>query len=230
MSAPAPAVTPSLRPIEVVVLLATSAALVAASYFRWWPLAMTEVLGFATGGACVWLLVRQHIWNWPIGLANNLFFFVLFLRARLFADMGLQLVYFALGVYGWIMWARGAGRAPLRITRATRSEWLALAALVPLATWRLRLVLVAAGGAAPFGDALTTALSLGAQYLQCRKRLENWYLWIAADLIYVPLYLGRGLPLTAVLYTVFLAMCLVGLREWSRHWRQAAAVSDRPAA
>jgi nicotinamide mononucleotide transporter len=192
---------------------------------------MTEVLGFVTGGACVWLLVRQHIWNWPIGLANNLFFFVLFLRARLFADMGLQLVYFALGVYGWIQWSRGrAGREPLRISRATRGEWLALAALVPVVTWKLREVLIAASGASPFGDALTTALSLGAQYLQCRKRLENWYLWIAADVVYIPIYLRRGLPLTAVLYTVFLVMCLVGLREWTRQWRQAAAARDRPAA
>ena len=192
---------------------------------------MTEVLGFVTGGACVWLLVRQHIWNWPVGLANNLFFFVLFLRSRLFADMGLQLVYFALGVYGWIQWRRGdAARGPLRITRTTAGEWVALAGLVPLVTWPLREVLVAARGASPFGDALTTALSLGATYLQCRKRLENWYLWIAADVLYVPIYLRRDLPLTAVLYTVFLVMCLVGLREWTREWRRAAGARDRPAA
>jgi nicotinamide mononucleotide transporter len=59
-------------------------------------------------------------------------------------------------------------------------------------------------------------LSLAAQYLLCRKRFENWFLWIAADVIYVPLYLNRHLPLTAALYAVFLAMCLMGVCEWNR--------------
>ena len=61
-----------------------SALLVAASSFGWWPLPMTEVLGFVTGGACVWLTVREHVWNWPLGLANNAFFFILFLTLLLF--------------------------------------------------------------------------------------------------------------------------------------------------
>jgi nicotinamide mononucleotide transporter len=74
-------------------------------------------------------------------------------------------------------------------------------------------------GAAPFWDALTTVLSLAAQYLLSRKRFENWFLWIAADIIYVPLYFSRALPLIAVLYFVFLVMCIVGLMEWARHCR-----------
>ena len=70
-------------------------------------------MGFVTGGICVWLVVREHLWNWPVGLANNVFFFVLFLRGRLYADMSLQIVYFGLGVYGWLNWIFG-GREPHR--------------------------------------------------------------------------------------------------------------------
>ena len=75
-------------------------------------------------------------------------------------------------------------------------------------------VLVAVHDAAPFLDALTTVLSLVAQYLLCRKRLENWIVWIVVDAIYVPLYLSRDLDLTALLYALFLVMCIYGLRAW----------------
>jgi nicotinamide mononucleotide transporter len=188
-----------------------------ASYRAWWSIGVAEGWGFVTGGICVWLVVREHLWNWPIGLANNAFFFFLFLQERLFADMGLQVVYFGLGVYGWLNWLFGGEhRTVLKISRATRTEWLVLLGTLPLCTWVLREILTAVNGAAPLWDAVTTVLSLAAQYLLCRKRFENWLFWIAADIIYVPLYLSRHLPLTAVLYAVFLGMCLVGVCEWRR--------------
>ena len=87
---------------------------------------------------------------------------------------------------------------------------------IPLATWGLREILVAVQGASPFWDSLTTVLSLSAQYLLCRKRFENWFFWIAADIIYIPLYISRDLPLTAMLYAVFLVMCLIGVNQWNR--------------
>ena len=69
---------------------------------------------------------------------------------------------------------------------------------------------------APFWDALTTCLSLVAQALLNWKKLENWYFWIAADVVYVPLYVVKRLDLTAIVYVLFLAMCFLGLREWRR--------------
>jgi nicotinamide mononucleotide transporter len=201
------------------------ATLLIATWFKWWPLSMTEALGFATGGACVWLCVREHLWNWPLGLANNVVFFVLFWHSRLFADMGLQVVSFAFGVYGWWNWLYGGQRqTALMISRTRTTEWIVLALLTPLATWGLRAVLIGLQGAAPFWDALTTVLSLVAQYLLCRKGLENWLIWILVDLIYVPLYLSRHLGLTAVLYAVFLVMCIHGGRAWLRGWRELQRV------
>jgi len=192
-----------------------SGLLLLATWMGWWPLSMTEALGFATGGTCVWLCVREHLWNWPLGLANNVIFFALFWHSRLYADMGLQLVYFAFGVYGWWNWLYGGQQdGALNITRTPRLEALALAALSPLATWGLWSLLVALHDAAPFLDALTTVLSLVAQYLLCRKRLENWIVWIVVDAIYVPLYLSRHLHLTALLYALFLVMCVYGWRAW----------------
>ena len=215
--------TSHLNRLELSVLWLASAALLAATAASALPFSWTESLGFVSGGVCVWLAVRQHVLNWPIGLANNAFFFALFFEARLYADMALQAVYFALGCYGWWMWIARRGGAPLAVTRAPRVEWLAAAVAIPLATLGLRELLLAANGAAPFLDALTTSISLAAFYGLARKRLENWALWILADAIYVPLYVSRGLHLTAVLYAILLMMCVVGLRDWMRALRSEQA-------
>ena len=204
-----------LKAMEVAVMAATSAAMIAATALGAWSIGWTEVIGFVTGGVCVWLIVRENMWNWPIGLANNIVFFVLFTQARLFADAGLQIVYLFLGIYGWWHWLRGGEqRSELKVTHAPVRELLLLAAAVPVATWGVREVLVLANGSAPFLDALTTVISLAAQILTCRKRIESWPVWITVDIIYIPLYLSRGLPLIAVLYGVFLIMCLAGWRQW----------------
>lgn len=218
-----PALRLGLKPLEIVAMLVISLLVLAASYRGWWVIGVAEAWGFVTGGICVWLVVREHLWNWPVGLANNVFFFVLFFRGRLYADMSLQIVYLGLGIYGWLNWIFGGkNHTALKISRTTRSEWIALAAAIPLCTWGMREVLVWVNDAAPLWDAMTTVLSLAAQYLLCRKRFENWWFWIAADVIYIPLYVSRQLPLTAVLYAVFLAMCLVGVREWSRSLKKGA--------
>lgn len=207
---------------DVVLAVVGAAALLGGAASGALPLDLTEALGFVTGAACVWLTVRQHIWNFPLGIANNAFLAILFLDRALYADMTLQLVYILLGLHGWYSWLRGGrGHAALAVSRATPALLLALAALVALGTAGMIPVLQAVAGKAPFWDALTTALSLAAQYLLNRKRLENWYLWLAVDLIYIPLYLATGLPLTALLYALFLALCVAGWRAWRRDLARA---------
>lgn len=203
---------------EASLIVASSLALVLGAWLKWLPLDLIESIGFATGAICVWLVTRENLWNWPIGLANNVFFTLLFWRARLFADMGLQGVYFILGLYGWWHWMRGGERNTRLVVSRTRPwEWIGTAIVLTLGTWALMQLLLAVNGSAPFWDALTTTLCLCAQYLLCRKRLENWFLWIAADVIYVPLYLSKHLPLTALLYMLFIGLCLLGLRRWKSY-------------
>ena len=176
-----------------------------------------EAISFVTGAVCVWLTVRGSAWNFPIGMVNVAAFAVVFTGTRLYADAGLQAVFFVLGGIGWYLWLfGGAGRTTLRITRAParRARHVGLAVVAMwLGLWAL---LRETGDAAPLWDALTAALSLGAQWLLDRKHLENWLLWIAVDVIYVPLYLYKGLYLTAALYAVFLGMATVGWLRWRR--------------
>lgn len=183
-----------------------------------------EAASFVTGAACVWLTVRENVWNFPIGLVNSAIFAVVFLRARLFADAGLQVVYLILGALGWYLWLHGGrdgGR--LRVARAGRGELagvgVAVAVLAGLLWWGLRDV----GGPASFWDALTTSISLGSQWLLNRKRLESWLGWIAVDILYVPLYVAKSLYLTAILYAVFLGLAVIGWRQWRENWRAQQA-------
>jgi nicotinamide mononucleotide transporter len=188
------------------------------------PTTWGEVLGFVTGALCVWLVARQHVANWPIGIANNLVFFALFLHNGLFADGWLQIVYLVLGGYGWWAWLRGGDRhTELAVSRTTPGQWWALAGTGIVATAGMTVLLdTATSSTVPLADSVTTVLSLLATWGQARKKLESWWLWIAADLIYVPLYLYKDLVLTAILYIGFLALCTMGLRNWLAALRRAA--------
>lgn len=175
-----------------------------------------EILGFVTGGVCVWLAARENIWNWPIGIANNIFYLVVFWRSGLYADSGLQIFYLSISVYGWWKWARGGpAHRELPASRTSRSMGAALT-LVAVAVAALLFVALKkfTNSNVPAGDAITTAMSLTAQYMLGRKLLENWLLWIAADVIYVGLYLYKHLYWTALLYAIFIAMCVAGYRSW----------------
>ncbi|HEX7316110.1 MAG TPA: nicotinamide riboside transporter PnuC [Pyrinomonadaceae bacterium] len=211
-----------MRRLDLVVGGAAGLALLYASWRGWAPFGlapfgMTEALGFVTGALCVYLVVKENVWNFPVGIANSAFFLVLFAGARLYGDAALQIIYIALGFQGWYLWLRGGeNRTPLRVERASRRLLAGVAAFVVAATAGLTLFFRYVNDSAPFLDAFTTALSLGAQYLLNRKTIENWWLWMTADVVYIYLYFARGLHLTAVLYFVFLCLCVAGLLSWLR--------------
>lgn len=181
------------------------------------PLSTGDLAGFATGIACVALTVRAHIWNFPLGIANSLVLGLVFLDQRLFSDASLQILFVVLSIHGWIVWAGGrTSGTELPVRRTGSVEWIAVSAAT-IATWLvLWRLMVWAKGAAPPIDALVTSLSLSAQWLLNRKMLENWLWWIVVDLVSVPLYYSRNLPLIALLYSVFLAMCVAGWLRWRK--------------
>ncbi|MBB3099229.1 nicotinamide mononucleotide transporter [Actinoplanes campanulatus] len=180
------------------------------------PTSWAEVLGFLTGLVNVGLLVRRHILNWPLGILNVLLLMVVFWSAGLYADATLQIVYVILGCYGWWAWLYGGqNRSALEVRSTTRPEWTGLIVAGVLLTAGLWLFLDRlTGSTVPLADGLTTALSLLATYGQTRKLVESWWIWIAADLIYIPLYVYKDLRLTAILYVAFLLLCVLGLRSW----------------
>jgi len=211
----------SLSLISEVSLSLISEAWLDATAFTLWqaPVTWAEVLGDLTGLACVWLLTRQSIWNWPMGLANNVFWALLFYRAKLYGDATLQGIFFALGCYGWWRWRTPVGklREPQRVRSTSRREWLVLGGISLLATVLVTALLATkTDSPAPLADASVLTLSLAATWGQAQRLLESWWIWIAVDVISVPLYVSRALYPTAALYVLFALLCVQGLRAWTR--------------
>jgi len=210
-----------MKKLLLIVSTIFSLGLLIASWRHLIPLGLTEVFGFVSGGYCVWLTVEENVWNWPVGIVNSIFFLSLFLQTRLFADAGLQVVYIILGLLGWYWWLRGGeNQTPLPVRRIRASEVAMLGVLVVVSTVGMTYFLTSVHDAAPFWDALTTVLSLTAQYLLTKKVWENWPVWIVADVIYIWLYSSKHLYLTSVLYALFLILCLQGVRAWRRSLQQ----------
>lgn len=176
-----------------------------------------EILGFITGIANVYYIVRQRIINFPIGIANAAFFLVLFLNVHFYADGYLQVLYILLGFQGWWAWLKaGPNRTALNVRHARWWEIFGAVCTVIVVTEILWPLLVGAHDLAPWWDALTTGLSVGALLLMNFKRFENWYFWIAADLIYIPLYFYKNLYLTGIVYIGFISLCFAGLYLWRK--------------
>jgi nicotinamide mononucleotide transporter len=185
-----------------------------------------EWAGFLTGALCVLLVVKEHAGNFPVGIANCVFFAVLFVDAGLYADAGLQVVFLVMGGRGWWLWLRGGEqRSRLEIRPLPPDVAVRVAVGVAVGTAVLAVALsTLTDSTVPFWDALTTALSLGAQWLLNHKHVATWYLWITADVLYVGLYLSKDLQLTALLYVGFIGLCLAGLRAWRRAARELVPV------
>ena len=179
---------------------------------------VTELAAAIAGAASVFLAARQHVWSWPVGLVNVLLYTVVFYRSKLYADMGLQVVYAVLSVYGWYHWLHGGrDRGVLPVSRTPARVALAAPLVIAAGAALLGTLLARRTDASlPYLDSALTAASLVAQWMMTRKWLECWLLWIAVDLVYVPMFAYKDLYVTAVLYAVFLALAVLGYREWRR--------------
>ncbi|HET7462290.1 MAG TPA: nicotinamide riboside transporter PnuC [Longimicrobium sp.] len=184
-----------------------------------------EWIAVVFGIASVYLSVRENVWSWPTGIINVSMYVVIFLEAKLYADMGLQVFYIVISFYGWWNWLYGgANHSELHITRLSRR----LMAILPVAGVLGSLALgwflhQTTDAALPYVDSTLTVASLIAQYLMTRKVLENWIIWVTADVAYIGMYIYKELYPTAFLYAVFLVLASMGWFEWKRSWQRQPA-------
>ena len=184
-----------------------------------------EIIGTILGLVSVWLTVRQNIWCWPTGLVMVALYAVVFFQAKLYADAGLQVVYFALQIYGWYEWLRGGkARSKLNVTRVRLRLGVVLVVIAATATAAMGYMLATKTDAAlPYWDSTATVLSLIAQWMLARKIIENWLVWITVDLLSIGIYAAKALYPTMALYAAFLALAALGWIEWRKSLNTSAS-------
>lgn len=202
-----------------------------------------EWAAVASSLACVYLTVRNNIWNWFFGFIGVVLYGYLFWQWKNYANCGLQLLYYVpIQFIGWYVWSRGGKsdteEVPItQLTPAGRVKALGVVAVLTAVFYgAFRYWLPAAFPSlprdpVPFGDGLTTAISIVAQYLQVHKRFENWLFWIAADVLYAAyVFPVQQLYASTLLYVVFTALAIVGAREWRQKLREQEAGANGGAA
>ncbi len=177
-----------------------------------------EIIGTVLGVIGVWLMIRQNILGWPVGLVQVAVYTWVFFDARLYSDALLQVAFFLIQGYGWWHWWRGGTVAhELPVTRlgAAATAGAIAAGAVLTAGWGT-LMHRTTDAALPYWDAFILIFSLIAQWLQARKKLENWPGWLLVNTVAVGVYWAKDLRLTAGLYVIFWLLALWGWREWRR--------------
>ena len=184
-----------------------------------------ELVAALLGALSVYLSVRQNIWSWPTAIVNVVVYSFVFYQARLYADMGLQVIYTGLSIYGWYEWLHGGeNRTELHVTRTSPRLGALLAGIGLAGSAALGLFLRGATDAAlPFMDSFLSSTSLVAQWMMTKKKLENWLVWIAVDVLYVGMFIFKHLYITGGLYIVFLALAVRGYIDWRRSITEAAS-------
>jgi len=189
-----------------------------------------EIFGVITGIIYVVLEVKQNRLLWPLGIATSAAYVYIFFGGKFYADMGLQLYYVLISIYGWYFWSRGGTRrvkGELPVIRINRRQftWLLL---VFMAAWiGIYFVLDRfTDSVVPVGDSLTTALAIVATWMLTRKIIEQWFLWILANGVSIGLYIYKGLYPTVILYAVYTGMAVYGYFEWKRSLKNSFIAQD----
>jgi len=179
-----------------------------------------EIVAVILSALAVWLTARRHLWCWPIGLVSVLLYARIFLVAKLYSDLLLQLIFAVMQLYGWWQWKRGAPGQDSQHIQPQRlpKQGLLIGLLAGVAgSVMLGYVMASFTDAhIPWLDSALTSFSLVAQFWMARKYVANWWLWIAVDIIYVGVYVYKDLNLTAGLYAGFIVLAVIGLRNWQR--------------
>jgi nicotinamide mononucleotide transporter len=182
-----------------------------------------ELIGAILGLLYILFSIRQHILTWATGLLTSVLYIIVFFQSGFYADMGLQVYYVFISIYGWYFWLKGEKKAArnseqqVPVTRI--KKWvLVKSAIVTLLIFLFLIFILKrfTDSTVPVMDSLTTALSITATWMLAKKYIEHWLIWIFVDFFSAGLYVYKNLWPTVVLFIVYAVMAIVGYLEWKK--------------
>ena len=181
-----------------------------------------EWVAVIAGLLSVWYSMKENILVYPTGLVNTFIYIYIAFNYQLYADMGVNVYYFVMSIYGWYFWLNtDSGEAQVPVT--TNSSKENIYSVVILISSFLILVLILKNftdSDVPIWDAATTSFAILGMWLMARKKLENWIAWIITDLISIPLYFYKGLVLTSFQFLIFTVFATMGYFAWRNSMRK----------
>ncbi len=194
------------------------------------PVSYVEFIGTVLGLISVFLAARANIFTWPTGIANAIFFLVIFYQIQLYSDMFLQMYFCGMGVYGWFTWKYKAEHHQSAIRTLSNTNRLRLAALIAATVLligtlisQIHLLLpqiFVKPASYPYIDTFIAVSSVLAVILLARRIFETWVLWILVDITSIGLYSVKGVKLIALEYVIFLCLAVLGIIGWYRLWKK----------
>ena len=177
-----------------------------------------EGIAFVVTVTSIWLATRENVWYYPSGIVSLILYGWIYSHARLYAEAGLQVVWFALMVYGWYEWLYGGSQhTELHVSRTPRRAWPAIVlAGVMMSLFVAFIQRRYTANPAPLVDSSIAAFSVVAQAMTAKKWLESWIFWVVINVVAVALYIDRDLHITALLYVVLFILGIKGYFNWRR--------------
>lgn len=179
-----------------------------------------EVTGIIFGVTSAICSARNSIWVYPTGIVSTLIFVYILLKFELLGDMLINAYYFVMSIYGWYIWTRKV--TPTRYTPITKTSLkeygtsLGIFIGTVIFVYGVYVLFDKFAGWASYVDILTTGLFFVGMWLLAKKKLENWLLLLAGNVISVPLYFYKGLTLSSMLYVIFVIISIIGYLAWER--------------
>lgn len=177
-----------------------------------------EILAVVFTLLSVWLTTKRNVMSWPTGLLAVIFYSAVFWQSKLYADFGLQFIFFGQGIYGLFNWLYNRednfhAKIGLMLP-VQRIAWLMIGMWVYLVT--ALLLYFYTDASSPWVDSFVAVFSLVANWLLARRKIENWIIWIVLDMVYVILFASKGLYLSSSLYLILLVLAIKGFKEWKK--------------
>lgn len=183
-----------------------------------------ELLGFIFGLLYIIFSIKQNIWCWPVGFITSALYIYVFFVSKFYADMGLQVYYLLVSIYGWYNWmfgARSKKQDDLRISKIKLRPGIYLTIVAILLFGVISFILVNyTDSELPYWDSFTTAASFVATWMLAKKIIEHWIIWVVVDFVSLGLYIYKGLYPTVILFAVYTILAILGYLEWKKELKR----------